>query len=136
MRTARVHGMCLVGTEASLVTVEARFERADRQRTEVVLSGLPDAVIRESRGRLLAALDENRLHLPHGRLTVNLVPAGVKKHGEALDLPLALVAIAASGHLAPEALEGTLFLGELGLDGRLHPVPGGLAAAQAALRSA
>ena len=135
MRTARVHGMCLVGTEASLVTVEARFERADRQRTEVVLSGLPDAVIRESRGRLLAALDENRLHLPHGRLTVNLVPAGVKKHGEALDLPLALGAVAASGHLAPEALEGTLFLGELGIDGRLHPVPGGLAAAQAALNA-
>ena len=56
----------------------------------------------------------------------------MKKHGEALDLPLALVAVAASGHLAPETLEGTLFLGELGIDGRLHPVPGGLAAAQAA----
>ncbi len=130
MRTVRVRGMCLQGLEAILVTVEARFERVDRARTEVVLSGLPDPVIRESRGRLLAALEENRLHVPQGRLFVNLVPAGEKKSGETLDLPLALGAAAACGHLDPGRLEGTLFLGELGIDGRLFDVPGGLAAAE------
>ncbi len=124
--------MCLAGTEAELVTVEARFEAIDRTRLEVVISGLPDAVIRESRGRLLAALEENRLHLPQGRLFVNLFPAGMRKSGEALDLPLALGAAAAVGHLRPSSLARTLFLGELGIDGRLHPVPGGLAAAEAA----
>ena len=129
MRTVRVHGMCLVGTEAVLVTVEARFEALDRQRTEVSVSGLPDAVIRESRGRLLAALDENRLHLPQGRLTIHLAPAGIRKRGEALDLPLALGAAAAVGHLAPESLGGTLFLGELSMAGTLRPVAGGLPAA-------
>jgi magnesium chelatase family protein len=132
MRTVRVLGMCLVGTEAELVTVEARFEPMDRTRLEVSISGLPDAVIRESKGRLLAALDENRLHLPQGRLFVNLHPAGVRKAGEALDLPLALGAAAAAGHLAPSMLARTLFLGELGIDGRLHGVPGGFAAARAA----
>ncbi len=126
--------MCLAGTEAELVTVEARFEACDRTRLEVVISGLPDPVIRESRGRLLAALEENRLHLPQGRLFVNLFPAGMRKAGEALDLPLALGAAAAVGHLTPSALARTLFLGELGIDGRLHPVPGGLAAAEAAAR--
>ncbi len=130
MRTVRVRGMCLQGLEAILVTVEVRFERVDRARTDVVISGLPDPVIRESRGRLLAALEENRLHVPQGRLFINLVPAGEKKSGEALDLPLALGAAAACGHLVPDRLEGTLFLGELGIDGRLFDVPGGLAAAE------
>lgn len=132
MRTVRVLGMCLVGTEAELVTVEARFEPMERTRLEVSISGLPDVVIRESKGRLLAALEENRLHLPQGRLFVNLHPAGMRKAGEALDLPLALGAAAAVGHLTPSMLARTLFLGELGIDGRLHGVPGGLAAARAA----
>src|SRR5262245_11995042 len=132
MRTVRVLGMCLVGTEAELVTVEARFEPRDRTRLEVSISGLPDVVIRESKGRLLAALEENRMHLPQGRLFVNLHPAGMRKAGEALDLPLALGAAAAAGHLTPAMLARTLFLGELGIDGRLHGVPGGLAAARAA----
>ncbi|MEW6073945.1 MAG: YifB family Mg chelatase-like AAA ATPase [Planctomycetota bacterium] len=135
MRTARVHGISLAGTEADLVTVEARFERADRQRTEVVLSGLPDPVIRESRGRLLSALEANRLRLPPGRLTLNLTPAGRRKTGESLDLPLALGAAAAAGHLTPDAGAGALFLGELGIDGRLYAVPGGLAAAELARRT-
>jgi len=176
MRTVRIHGVSVAGLESELVVVEARFERIDRSRTEVVLSGLPDPVIRESRGRLLAALDENRLGLPPGRLVLNLAPAGLRKAGEALDLPLALAAVVAGGHLpgrrpaagAPlEAGDGgeaaargpgpatgpaatraatstssgaaparlattlgrTLFLGELGLDGRLQEVPGGLTAA-------
>jgi magnesium chelatase family protein len=124
--------MCLVGTEAELVTVEARFEPRERTRLEVAISGLPDPVIRESKGRLLAALEENRLHLPQGRLFVNLHPAGMRKSGEGLDLPLALGAAAAAGHLTPSMLARTLFLGELGIDGRLHGVPGGLAAARAA----
>ena len=132
MRTVRVLGMCLAGTEAELVTVEARFEPMERTRLEVSISGLPDVVIRESKGRLLAALEENRLHLPQGRLFVNLHPAGVRKAGEALDLPLALGAAAAAGHLTPSMLARTLFLGELGIDGRLHAVPGGLAGARAA----
>jgi len=125
--------MCLVGTEAELVTVEARFEPMERTRLEVAISGLPDPVIRESKGRLLAALEENRLHLPQGRLFLNLQPAGMRKAGEALDLPLALGAAAAAGHLTPSMLARTLFLGELGIDGRVHAVPGGLAAARAAL---
>jgi len=127
--------MCLFGTEAELVTVEARFEARERTGLEFVLSGLPDPVVRESKGRLLAALDENRLHLPQGRLFVNLFPAAMRKTGEALDLALALGAAAAVGHLLPAHLAGTLFLGELGIDGRLSAVPGGLAAARAAAQA-
>jgi len=132
MRTVRVWGASLSGIGAELVTVEAHFEVRDTERTEVQIAGLPDPVIRESRGRLLCALAENRLGLPRGRLFLNLVPAARPKAGAMLDLPLALAAVAAAGHLAPKALEGVLFLGEVGIDGTLYGVPGGLAAALAA----
>ena len=130
--TTQVRGISLEGTEARLVTVEARFESSESAgRTEVNMTGLPDAVVRESKNRMLAALSSNRMRVPAGRLLIHLAPAGMRKSGEALDLPLALAVAAACGHLTPDSLGGTLFLGELGIDGSLHGVPGGLAAAQA-----
>ena len=135
VRAVRVNGACLVGLSAERVTVEARFEGHDRPGTELVLSGLPDPVIRESRGRLLCALKENGLRLPPGVLHLNLVPAARRKVGGMLDLSICLGAAAACGHLDPRWLEGTLFVGELGIDGRLHAVPGGLAAGRAAVEA-
>lgn len=132
MRTVRVEGASLAGIGADLITIEARFVAIDREGTEVVLTGLPDTVTRESRGKLLSALAETGIRLAPGRLHLNLVPAARRKSGEILDLPLALAAAAAAGWIDPRLLEGALFLGELGIDGQLHAVPGGLAAALAA----
>ncbi len=132
MRTVRCLGASLYGAGAELVTVEARFEPKDKGGVEVVLTGLPDSVLRESKGRIECALAENGLHLESGRLYLNLVPAARRKSGEILDLPLALAAAAATGHFDAVLLRGAIFLGELGIDGRLHAVPGGLAAALAA----
>lgn len=128
----RVLGASLSGAEAELVTVEGRFEARPKERTEVSITGLPDAVIREGKGRLLSALQANALNIPPGRLFLNLVPAARRKAGETLDLPLVLAAAAACGHLEARSLRAKLFLGEVGLDGELHAVPGGLAAALAA----
>jgi magnesium chelatase family protein len=118
----------LIGAGAELVTIEARFEGRERAGTEVLLTGLPDTVLRESKGRLECALTENGFRLPQGRLFLNLVPAARRKSGEILDLPLALAAAAATGHFDERALRHAIFLGELGIDGRLHAVAGGLAA--------
>jgi magnesium chelatase family protein len=134
METVRVAGACLSGSGADLVIVEARFHPALEGRTEILVTGLPDPVVREGRGRLLCALESNGLRPSPGRLFLNLVPAGRRKSGETLDLPLALGAVAALGHLDAAGLAGTLFLGEVGIDGSLHPVPGGLAAALVARR--
>jgi magnesium chelatase family protein len=131
-------GATLSAAGATLVTVEARFDpagQAEKATTEISLSGLPDAVIRESRGRMLAALRESHLTLPPGKLLLHLGPAGLKKSGELLDLPLALGTAAAAGHIPPDALMGIVFLGELTLDGKLRAVPGGLATADAALKA-
>ncbi|MFT5291288.1 MAG: magnesium chelatase family protein [Planctomycetota bacterium] len=139
VKAARVFGVSIAGAVADLVTVEARFDKAregaERTTVEIALSGLPDAVIRESRGRLLSALSANRLPVPPGRLLLNLAPAGLRKSGEGLDLPLALGAAAAVGHLSRGAAARALFLGELGVDGRLNPVSGGFAAAEAAVEA-
>ena len=140
MQTVRVPGACLNGAEAEIVTVEAWFEPAREgtnapARTEVSLSGLPDAVVRDARTRVLTALTRFGLGPGPGRLHLNLVPAGRRKRGELLDLPLALAASAASGHLDVESLASLLCLGELGIDGRIHDQSGGLAAADAARRA-
>ena len=135
MRTVRVTGASLTAGGADRVVVEGQFAKSNSPRTEVVITGLPDAVIRESRGRLLCALRETRLQRGGGRFFLNLVPAARPKSGEVLDLPLVLAGAGAVGHLDQEALSGTLFLGEVGIDGALHEVPGGLAAALAARRA-
>lgn len=132
MQTSKVYGVTLTGARAELVTVEARFEPHERPGLEWNLSGLPDAVVRESRGRLTAALAESGLRVPAGRLQLHLLPAALRKQGQLLDLPMAVAAAIAVGFLDRQAAEGCVFLGELGLDGALHSVPGGLAAADAA----
>ena len=129
MQTVRALGASLDGTGALAVTVEARIQPKADAATEIVLTGLPDPVLRESRGKLLCALAATRVQLPGGRVHLNLVPAARRKSGEALDLALAAAATVAAGNLPPGVLRDVLLLGEVGIDGRLHPVAGGLAAA-------
>ena len=86
--------------------------------------GLPDAAVRESRDRVRAALLSSGLSWPLRRVTVNLAPSGMRKGGAGLDLPIAVGVLVASGALDPRAVDGTAFVGELGLDGSLRGVPG------------
>ena len=91
------------------------------------LVGLPEAEVRESRDRVVAAIKNSGYDFPLKRITVNLGPAEVKKSGTHFDLPIALGIIAASGQLpekAASALKDTVFAGELALDGELRPVAG------------
>ncbi len=134
MKTVRVHGACLEGAGAFLVTVQARFEPAQQGPTEIHLTGLPDAILRESRGRLACVLGASRLKAGPGRLHLHLTPAARRKSGEGLDLALVLASAAALGHLRPSQVDGALFLGEVGIDGTLTSTPGGLAAALEARR--
>ena len=88
--------------------------------------GLPDAAVKESRDRVVAALKNVELDVPPRRITVNLSPADLRKEGPAYDLPIALALLAATGQLEGSALAGHLVLGELSLDGRVRPVRGAL----------
>jgi magnesium chelatase family protein len=86
--------------------------------------GLPDESCRESRDRVRAALLSCGLSWPNKRITVNLAPSDVRKSGTGLDLPLAVAVLVASEVLPVESVRGMAFVGEVGLDGGIRPVPG------------
>jgi magnesium chelatase family protein len=98
----------------------------------IVIVGLGDKAIAESRERVRAAFASIGLAIPAGRIIVNLAPADLPKEGSHYDVPIALAMMAAIGAMPKDALDGVVAFGELGLDGSLAPTPGALPAAMAA----
>jgi magnesium chelatase family protein len=96
------------------------------------ITGLAEGAVKEARERVMAAFRNSGYIFPQDRILINLAPAGVRKHGAYLDLPIAL-AVMAAAKLIP-ATENLMVLGELELSGRLRPVRGVLAATAAGLR--
>ncbi len=96
--------------------------------------GLPDATVRESRDRVRAAIRNSGFEFPHHRITVNLAPADVRKAGSSFDLPIALGLLASSGPLIARAIDDTVVVGELSLDGGINGIRGVLPIAVAARR--
>ncbi|HEY6531767.1 MAG TPA: YifB family Mg chelatase-like AAA ATPase [Acidimicrobiales bacterium] len=120
---ATVPSATLVGVDGFPVTVEVHVARGLPCFTVV---GLPDTSCREARDRVRAALLTSGFSWPDTRTTVNLAPSSVRKIGSALDLAIAVAVLVASGQLPAEAVGERAFVGELGLDGSLRPVPGAL----------
>lgn len=121
----------VVGVDASLVHVEVDVSFGIPNFTVV---GLPDAAVRESRDRVRSAIRNSGFDFPQHRVTVNLAPADVRKDGSAFDLALALGLLAASGALSRRTFPDALVVGELSLDGSLHPARGVLPMAVTAAR--
>jgi magnesium chelatase family protein len=90
----------------------------------MVLIGLPDAAVKESRDRLESALRESGYPIPHKSIVINLAPADVRKEGSLYDLPVAISILGASGSIPPEKLEQYMLVGELSLDGTVKAVKG------------
>lgn len=123
----RIASTALVGIEA--VRVDVEIDLAGGGIPKVIIVGLPDASIRESRERVRTALKNCGYYFPNGRVTINLAPAELKKEGTRFDLPISL-GLMAPLHLFPlDRLRKYMFLGELTLDGRLKPGKGVLASA-------
>jgi magnesium chelatase family protein len=129
MTVAIVASRALAGVDAPEVTVEVHLGPG---LPAFHIVGLPDAEVREARDRVRAALNHAHFEFPARRITVNLAPAELPKDSSRFDLPIALGILAASGQLAPEALAGQEFAGELSLTGELRPVRGALAMALSA----
>lgn len=111
----------LLGVDGHAVVVEVHITAGLPSFTVV---GLPDASCREARDRVRAAIQSSGLAWPMSRVTVNLAPPTVRKVGSGLDLAIAVAMLVASAQVPEEAVGGRAFVGELGLDGRLRPVPG------------
>ncbi len=126
---SRVMSAALLGVDGHPVEVEVRISS---QLPRIDIVGLAEASVRESAARVRAAISASNERFPQSRVTVNLAPASLRKSGAALDLAIAAGVLLASDAIAPEAADGTAFVGELALDGRLRPVRGMLAMALAA----
>jgi magnesium chelatase family protein len=129
---ARVLCVGLVGIDGHLVEVEADLSPG---LPAVVLTGLPDTALHEARDRVRAAVVNSGQAWPNRRITVNLLPATLPKHGSAFDLAIACALLAGAGELPPAPLEGVVVLGELGLDGAVRPIRGVLPMVVAAARA-
>ncbi len=118
---ARVFSCAVIGLEGVIVEVEVDTNQG---LPAIVIVGLPDAAVQESRERVQSAIRNAGLIFPRQRITVNLAPASVRKEGPAYDLPIAIGILIATGQLHPQTVEGALILGELSLDGGVRHVRG------------
>jgi len=121
MHTTTLSG-ALVGVAARIVRIEIRLRKGGFPGFHMV--GLADTAVRESRVRVMTALDHAGYPFGESCITVNLAPADLPKSGSALDLALAVGLLGAAGVIPREGLEGLVLLGELGLRGEIRPVPG------------
>ncbi|UCH11673.1 MAG: YifB family Mg chelatase-like AAA ATPase [Fidelibacterota bacterium] len=127
---SHTYSAAVLGVDAYIVKVECHLDHAVPPTFTTV--GLPEGAVKESKERVMAALKNSGFKIPQKRTTVNLAPADIRKEGSAFDLPIALGMLCALGFIAQEAMEKTILVGELGLDGALRSVKGVLPITMAA----
>jgi magnesium chelatase family protein len=120
------------GIDARRIDVEAHVQSQTAPAFAVV--GLADRAVQEARQRVRSGIVSAAFAFPDNRVTVNLAPAREHKQGSGFDLAIALAVLAASGQVQPAGVERVGAAAELGLDGRLRPVSGAIAIAEAAGR--
>lgn len=132
MSIARTWSVALIGVEGELIEVEADLSN---QTPDFKIIGLPDKALGEAVRRVHNASANTGVPLPRRRLTVNLSPASLPKQGSGFDVAVAVACLATEAEMDASSLASTVHLGELGLDGRLRPVPGVLPSVVAAMRA-
>lgn len=121
---ANINSSCIKGIEGFLVTVEVDVSPG---LPSLSIVGLPEQEVKEAKDRVVAAVKNSGFDVPSKKITVNLVPAEVKKSGTHFDLPIALGLLCATEQISPAAraaLKDFVFIGELGLNGKLHGCAG------------
>ncbi|MEI6211956.1 MAG: YifB family Mg chelatase-like AAA ATPase [bacterium] len=118
---ARVYSGAVYGVDAYAVEIEVNAGFGD---PSVVIVGLPDAAVRESKDRVWTAVLNSAFKPPMGRTTINLAPADVRKEGPSFDLPIAVGMLVASEQAHLPHLEDYGMVGELALSGEVRRVRG------------
>lgn len=119
MSHALIYSRTRRGVDAPLVQVEVHLLRG---LPKVVIVGLPETAIKESRDRVKSALISSGFEMPVRHIVVNLSPADLPKEGSQFDLAIAIGILAASGQVPSALLQGYEFVGELGLSGDIRPI--------------
>ncbi len=121
--SSKILSAAVIGLDAELVEVEA--DTGGGQLGSFSMVGLPDVAVQESKERVRSAIKNSSLKFPKLKVTVNLAPADLRKHGPSYDLPIAISILKTSGDFFDEVnFEDKLFVGELALNGDLRPVNG------------
>ncbi len=128
MSLSIVYARSIIGLEAPLITIEVHISPG---LPGFNLVGLPHRSICEARERVRSAIINSGFTFPQQRITINLSPADLPKHGARFDLAIAIGVLSASGQIKQDAMSGYEFLGELALSGELRQVEGMLVAALA-----
>jgi len=115
----------LQGIDAEQVHVEVNTGEAGAP--DLVLVGLPDTSVKESRDRVSSAVANSGFKMPWSRTTINLAPGHIRKEGPCYDLPIAIGLLIATGQLEAKGFEDLIIAGELSLSGSTRPVRGALA---------
>jgi len=124
--STKILSAALIGLEAELVEIEADSGGGDFGQISIV--GLPDTAVSEAKERVKSALRNSGLPYPRRKITVNLAPANLKKHGPAYDLPIAISILALKNNFTLP-FSDCLLAGELSLAGEVRPINGALAIA-------
>jgi len=130
---ARTYSVALIGITGQVVEIEVDIANG---LPAMILVGLPDTALREARDRVRAAIVNSGEEWPQRKITIGLSPASLPKRGSWFDLAIAVGVLTAAGKVPRPAVDGVMFFGELGLDGRLRPVRGVLPAVLAAAEEA
>jgi len=116
----KTYGSAVYGINAKLITLEVNAI----QGTKFFLVGLPDDAVKESKQRIESAIKTNGYKWPGKKIIINMAPANIRKEGTAYDLPIAIGILAASEQINSRGISEYLIMGELSLDGSLHPIKG------------
>jgi magnesium chelatase family protein len=119
-----------VGLNGYIVEVEADIGQT---LPNFVILGLPDAALNEAKERIRSAAQNSGIPLSRRKITANLIPASLPKRGSGFDLAITMAVLRAAEDI--RSIDGTVFIAELGLDGRLRPVRGMLPAVMAAVQA-
>jgi len=119
----RVFSAALQGVDGLEVEIEVNTGPGE---PKIIVVGLPDAAVRESKDRVTTAIANSGFRWPRERTTINLAPADIKKEGPSFDLPIAIGMIAVAERAELPRLERCLVAGELALTGEIRPIKGAL----------
>lgn len=129
---SRVITVAPIGFDGSIIEVECDVSKA---LPSLQIVGLGNKAIDEARERVRSAITNSLLEFPKKRITINLAPAELPKDGAHYDLPIALAILCVNGQLRQKELDGSVFAGELALDGSLRPIKGAVNITQLAKQS-
>lgn len=143
MALSKTHSVTFLGLDAALVEVEVDI--CNSENFNIVIVGLPDTAVRESRDRVVAAIKNSNFSVGMIRATINLAPGNLRKEGVLYDLPIALSFLEslkikeeqekdkknqekAQSPQFKSRCADYLVVGELALSGETRPICGALAA--------